>query len=87
MNLILQLATLGDVNMVVSGVPEENECHATELADMSLDIIDAASSYIIPHLPEQQLQVAIGIHSGSVVSGIKGQFINCTIVIPETIVS
>lgn len=59
--------------MVVSGVPESNERHACEIADMSLELLSGIYSvFKVRHLPGQSLQIRIGIHSGSCMSGIVG---------------
>jgi len=51
--------------MVVSGLPNRNGIrHAGEIANMSLDLLSDMCSFKIKHLPEKQLQLRIGIHSG-----------------------
>ena len=39
---------------------------------MSLDIIDALSKFRIHHRSDQQLKLRIGVHSGSVMTGVIG---------------
>ena len=51
--------------MVVSGLPKRNGInHAGEIANMSLDLLSDMCCFKIKHLPEKQLQLRIGIHSG-----------------------
>lgn len=62
---VLQVETIGDAYMVVSGLPERNgDDHAREIALMALAILDAVNSFTIRHKPEAQLKIRIGIHSG-----------------------
>lgn len=52
--------------MVVSGLPVRNgDDHAKEIARMSLAIVQGMRSFHSPHVPEQQLRVRIGVHSGN----------------------
>lgn len=53
--------------MVVSGLPKRNGIsHAGQIANMSLDLLSDMSHFEIKHLPEKQLQLRIGIHTGKV---------------------
>ena len=53
--------------MVVSGLPQRNgDNHAGEIATMSLHLLSAMTTFTIRHLPGQQLQLRIGMHSGVV---------------------
>lgn len=53
------------VDMVVSGVPQENGIlHASEIASMALDLVGVCHTFRIPHKPNTQLQIRAGIHSG-----------------------
>ena len=54
--------------MVVSGLPNRNGLHAGEIANMSLDLLSDMCYFRIKHLPEKQLQLRIGIHSGELLS-------------------
>ena len=50
---------------VVSGLPNRNgNEHARELAKLSLALLNAVYSFRIRHLPNRQLKLRIGIHSG-----------------------
>lgn len=71
---LIQVETIGDAYMVVSGLPERNgHEHAKEVCLMALAILDAVKSFTIMHRPESQLCVRIGIHSGPVCAGVVGQ--------------
>ena len=52
--------------MVVSGLPTRNgNKHAGEVAKMSLDLLSAMTHFEVRHKPDLQLQLRIGIHSGT----------------------
>ena len=51
--------------MVVSGVPRPNgDAHARQIALMSLGLLRAASTFVVPHVPDYAMRIRIGIHSG-----------------------
>ena len=61
------MLSLPSVDMVVSGLPQRNgDNHAGEIATMSLHLLSAMTTFTIRHLPGQQLQLRIGMHSGVV---------------------
>lgn len=63
---MFQVETIGDAYMVVSGLPIRNgDCHAKEIANMSLVLIDASSNFKIKHLPDRKLMLRVGIHTGT----------------------
>ncbi|KTG47660.1 hypothetical protein cypCar_00002058 [Cyprinus carpio] len=69
----MQVETIGDAYMVVSGLPVRNgKLHAREIARMSLALLEAVHSFQIRHRPDQQLRLRIGIHSGPVCAGVVG---------------
>ena len=52
-------------DMVVSGVPDPNgDNHAREIANMSISLVKACESFVIPHRPGELLKIRVGIHSG-----------------------
>ena len=56
--------------MVASGLPVKNgNKHAAEIATMALDLLSGSSFFVVPHRPQDKLQLRIGIHTGPVVSG------------------
>ncbi|XP_041357474.1 atrial natriuretic peptide receptor 1-like [Gigantopelta aegis] len=70
---VYKVETIGDAYMVVSGVPKIIPYHAKEVADMAIDIVQACREFVIPHRPEEPLQIRVGIHSGPVCAGVVGQ--------------
>lgn len=65
MNSALQVETIGDAYMVVSGLPVRNgKLHAREIAGMSLALLEQVKTFKIRHRPNDQLRLRIGIHTG-----------------------
>jgi len=61
----MQVETIGDAYMVVSGLPVRNgNLHAREIARMSLALRSAVHSFTIKHRPDDQLKLRIGMHTG-----------------------
>ena len=49
-----------------SGLPEPNDCHAFEIATVSLHLLHKSMSITQPPTEDKrQLQLRIGLHSGS----------------------
>ncbi|XP_025088267.1 atrial natriuretic peptide receptor 1-like isoform X2 [Pomacea canaliculata] len=70
---VYKVETIGDAYMLASGLPKRNgERHIKEIADCSMDILASIGTFRIPHLPERQLMIRIGIHTGAVVAGVVG---------------
>ncbi|XP_071447576.1 receptor-type guanylate cyclase Gyc76C-like [Hetaerina americana] len=70
---VYKVETIGDAYMVVSGLPLRNgDCHAGEIASMSLDLLEAVANHCIAHRPTEKLKLRIGIHTGPVVAGVVG---------------
>ena len=67
------LKLLSVIDMVVSGVPRVNgDNHAGEIARMALQLLAASKTFVIPHKPNTELRIRIGIHSGPVCAGVVG---------------
>ncbi|KAK2141946.1 hypothetical protein LSH36_1012g00004, partial [Paralvinella palmiformis] len=66
--------TIGDAYMVVSGIPTKNgNNHAGAVVSMSLDILSCIAMFRTGHMPEDCLQLRIGLHSGPAAAGVVGQ--------------
>lgn len=59
--LFLQVETIGDAYMIVSGVPERSHYHAEHVADLALDMISAMPTLYDPSKSSQHLKIRIGI--------------------------
>ena len=56
--------------MVVSGLPNRNGArHATEIANMSLELLQNIKYFSVKHRPDVQLKLRIGIHTGPCAAG------------------
>ena len=60
-----KVETIGDAYMVASGLPTVYERHAQEMSLLALELLESVKHHVIPHLPEQNIQLRIGLHSGS----------------------
>lgn len=62
---VYKVETIGDAYMVASGLPLRNgDCHAGEIASMSLELLRNICHFRIHHRPSETLKLRIGIHSG-----------------------
>ena len=50
--------------MVVSGIPVATPLHASEIANMAIDLVEACTVFAIPHMPEEPLKIRVGLHTG-----------------------
>ena len=61
------METIGDAYMVASGLPIRNgDKHVVEISNMALCIRESVKKFKIRHLPDVQLRIRIGLHSGRV---------------------
>lgn len=69
----IQVETIGDAYMVVSGLPQRNGLkHAFEISRLALDLLGEIKQFKIRHKPNTPLLLRIGLHSGPVVAGVVG---------------
>ena len=55
---VYKVETINDSYMVASGLPVKNgNKHAAEIATMALDLMAGSGSFIIPHRPDEKLQL------------------------------
>uniref|UniRef100_A0A669CME6 Guanylate cyclase n=1 Tax=Oreochromis niloticus TaxID=8128 RepID=A0A669CME6_ORENI len=70
---VYKVETIGDAYMVASGVPVPNGIrHATEIANMALDILSAVGTFKMRHMPDVPVRIRIGLHTGPCVAGVVG---------------
>jgi class 3 adenylate cyclase/HAMP domain-containing protein len=66
-----KIKTIGDAYMAVAGIPESRDDHAIAIARMALDMQAALQDYATRN--GSDLEIRIGIHTGSVVAGVIGR--------------
>lgn len=70
---VYKVETIGDAYMVASGLPIRNgDLHASEIASMALHLLDAVKKFKIRHIPNENLLMRVGIHTGPVCAGVVG---------------
>jgi class 3 adenylate cyclase len=71
--LCVQVETVGDCYVIVSGLPNEIRNHAEEMADIAMGIIKAVDGTKVSHMPaDYKLKMRVGVHSGPVATGVIG---------------
>ncbi len=66
-----KIKTIGDAYMAVCGLPEPNDRHAEQTADMALEMLGAVKKF--NRSGSFQIGLRIGINSGPVVAGVIGR--------------
>ena len=62
----VQVETIGDAYMVVSGLPTVNgNRHAGEIGTMALSLLSQCGQFKMRHMPDVPLRLRIGLHSGT----------------------
>uniref|UniRef100_A0A1I7XJ08 guanylate cyclase n=1 Tax=Heterorhabditis bacteriophora TaxID=37862 RepID=A0A1I7XJ08_HETBA len=68
-----KVETIGDGYLCVSGLPNRNGLeHIKEICDLALELISNLKLFHVPHLPKENINIRVGIHTGSVVAGVVG---------------
>ncbi|KAL3278568.1 hypothetical protein HHI36_016114 [Cryptolaemus montrouzieri] len=67
---VYKVETVGQIYMAVSGAPEKSETHASNICDVSLNMVEHVDQLQIPS--GTKVGVRIGIHSGPAVAGVVG---------------
>jgi class 3 adenylate cyclase/HAMP domain-containing protein len=66
-----KIKTIGDCYMIVGGVPERSTTHCQQVADFAIAAIKCVEEYATES--HFDLNIRIGIHTGTVVAGIVGK--------------
>ncbi|KAI1290266.1 Atrial natriuretic peptide receptor 1 [Halotydeus destructor] len=70
---VYKVETIGDAYMVVSGAPVRNgSAHVREVARLCLALVGKIKNFRARHLPDLNLQLRIGMHSGPCAAGVVG---------------
>ncbi|XP_077991656.1 speract receptor-like [Glandiceps talaboti] len=70
---VYKVETIGDAYMLVSGLPIRNGInHAGQIASAAIHLLDGVSGFKIRHLPDEELSLRIGLHTGSCLAGVVG---------------
>ncbi|CAG2186308.1 Receptor-type guanylate cyclase gcy-9,Adenylate cyclase,Receptor-type guanylate cyclase gcy-7,Receptor-type guanylate cyclase gcy-22,Receptor-type guanylate cyclase gcy-11,Guanylyl cyclase GC-E,Receptor-type guanylate cyclase gcy-17,Retinal guanylyl cyclase 1,Receptor-type guanylate cyclase gcy-12,Guanylate cyclase 2G,Olfactory guanylyl cyclase GC-D,Receptor-type guanylate cyclase gcy-3,Receptor-type guanylate cyclase gcy-23,Receptor-type guanylate cyclase gcy-20,Receptor-type guanylate cyclase gcy-19,Reti len=70
---VYKVETIGDAYMVASGLPRRNgKRHSGEIANMALDLLSGITNFSIRHIPNDKLQLRIGLHMGPCAAGVVG---------------
>lgn len=65
-----KIKTIGDAYMVAAGMPSPRPDHAEVIADMALAMLDVTAR--LTREVGQQIEVRIGLHTGSAIAGVIG---------------
>ncbi|KAI1703537.1 adenylate and guanylate cyclase catalytic domain-containing protein [Ditylenchus destructor] len=70
---VYKVETIGDGLHCVSGLPIRNgNEHVREICEMAFGFLRSIKVFKVPHLPQQQISIRIGIHTGPCVAGVVG---------------
>ncbi|ETN78023.1 adenylate/guanylate cyclase catalytic domain protein [Necator americanus] len=61
---VYKVETIGDGYLCVSGLPHRNgNEHAKEIAEMSFSLLRAIRVFRVPHLPDEKINIRVGLHT------------------------
>ncbi|KAJ1352398.1 Receptor-type guanylate cyclase gcy-7 [Parelaphostrongylus tenuis] len=61
---VYKVETIGDGYLCVSGLPHRNgHEHIKEICNMSLEFMESLADFSIPHLPNDRINLRIGVHT------------------------
>jgi class 3 adenylate cyclase len=66
-----KIKTIGDCYMVVGGVPDRSPTHCQQVAEFAIAARESIKSYSVEW--GKELDIRIGIHTGTVVAGVVGK--------------
>ncbi|EYC30737.1 hypothetical protein Y032_0004g1741 [Ancylostoma ceylanicum] len=70
---VYKVETIGDGYLCVSGLPKRNGLeHIKAICDLSLELLSGLRGFRVHHLPHEQVNIRVGVHSGPVVAGVVG---------------
>lgn len=62
---VYKVETIGDGLHCVSGLPIRNgDNHVREIAEMSFGFLRILKQFKVPHLPDHQINIRVGLHTG-----------------------
>ena len=64
-----------DVTCVVSGIPQYIDTHAAEIANFAIHVMQSVEEFKVEDLPDVQIKVRIGIHTGRFVCVVARVFV------------
>ncbi|XP_056264556.1 guanylate cyclase soluble subunit alpha-1 [Pseudoliparis swirei] len=67
---VYKVETIGDAYCVAGGLHKESETHAVQIALMALKMMELSNEVMTP--TGEQIQMRIGLHTGSVLAGVVG---------------
>jgi class 3 adenylate cyclase len=74
---VVKIETIGDAYVVVSGLPVPDingSAHARHIAAFALDVLSTTKDITVRRLNNRPVYMRIGIHSGSCVAGLAGNY-------------
>lgn len=72
----LQVESIGDGYLCVSGLPNRNGFrHIKEIADLAISLMDYCKEFRIMHLLRERVELRIGVNSGSQISLLTSHFV------------